>query len=526
MTIEDGILLSGLYLPRLSFVTDPALADGVEVEYEMVGLAQPTMDPNRVTIHVPTEKTVLSLGAASDRWKTDIGITGYTDNHVHFETKVNDKTVVSLGGPATTAAIKGHGPKAKEKKEEKTEPAPTTPTTATTYRTTPTPEPEPAAEPEGEEKLAPVATEGYSMVTAERAWHDSIGQHYLLSQKEDISMLTLAADKRAVVQADLGYVDLNGGEEINLSGGGVAIGAALKFPIEDILYDKNFTGKSPTSTFAKTAKVGMDLIGAVFSAHDLGLKAFKTAKKQKAGKLKKNEFFYADVVKWVTDSVKFGMSVNKLQKVFAHVSSPPGSVKISAEQDVVGLAGADACFSGTMGASIASTAATTISAGMTASMKGTLFAGVGSVLTTLKGQKKIEVSSTYGDVVFSAKKNVEFTSDDEFIAASSEDAQVTGKKHLLLGAGKHAFIGVEKGWGALFDDSGIAFGKASGVGKLKSAKIEASPAIRIDSGKIEIVRESAAVTLSDDLCLIEAPAIHFDSKAKNVTFNGKMAVLD
>jgi hypothetical protein len=482
--IEDGINFPGLVVPAFSFVADPALADSVEIEYGVVDLAHPTHDPNRVTIHVPTEKTVLSLGAASDRWKTDIGITGYTDNHVHFETKASDKTIVSLGGPATTTSTEGHSEEvAKE-------------------------------------------SDGYSMVTSERAWHESNGQHYLLSQEQDISMLTLGSGKRTVVQADAGYVDVNGKEEVNLSGGGVAIGGSSHLTIEDILYDKHFSGKSPTSASAKVAKTGMDLIGAVFSAHDLGLKAQKTAKKQKAGKLKKNEFFYADVVKWLTDSAKFAMSVNKIKKVFAHAASPPGCVKLAAEQDVGGLAGTGASFSGAMGASIASTGATTISAGMTASLKGTLFAGVGGILTTLKGQKKIEVSSTWGDVVFSAKKNVEFTSNDELIAASSEDAQVTGKKHLLFGAGKHAFIGAEPGWGALFDAKGVALGKASGLGDLKAAKVEASPAIRIDSGKIEIVRESVAVTLTDDMCLIEAPNVHFDSKAKNVTFNGSMAILD
>jgi hypothetical protein len=483
MTIGDGNLLSGLNLPGMSFVTDPGLASVVEVDYESVALHQSTTDPNRVTIHVPTEKTVLSLGAASDRWKTDIGITGYTDNHVHFETKVNDKTIVSLGGPATTAAITGHDPK------------------------------------------VPTKSEGYAMVTEQNAWHESDGQHYLLSRTKDISMLTLGAEKRTVVQADAGYVDVNGGQEVNLSGGGVAIGAAAKFPIEDVLYEKNFHGDSPTSVSATVASAGMDTISAVFSAHDLGLSAVKTAKSQKAGTLEKNEFFWADVVKWALDSVSFGISVGKLKDTYASASSPPGCVKLSAEQHVVGLAGKGASFSGLRGASLASTIVASVSAGMTASMKGTLFAGVSSVLTTLRGQKKLEVSSTYGDIAISAKTNVELTSNDEFIAASEDDVQVTGKKHLLFGAGKHAFIGAEPGWGAVFNEEGIAFGKASGLGKLKSAKIESSPAICIDSGKIEIVRESAAVTLSDDMFLIEAPAIHFDSKAKNVTFNGGSAIL-
>ena len=216
----------------------------------------------------------------------------------------------------------------------------------------------------------------------------------------------------------------------------------------------------------------------------------------------------------------------KLKDTYTSAPSPPGCVKLSAQQHVVGVAGKGASFSGLRGASLASVGVASVSAGMMASMKGTVFAGVSSILTTLRGQKKLEVSSTYGDIAISAKTNVEITSNDAFIAASEDDAQVTGKNHLLFGAGKHAFIGAEPGWGAVFNDEGIAFGKASGLSNLKSAKVEKTPAIRIDSGKIEIVRESVAVTLTDDMCLIEAPGIRFDSKAKNVTFNGKMAVLD
>ncbi|MEP7122000.1 MAG: hypothetical protein ABJE95_13860 [Byssovorax sp.] len=484
MTIPDGDPLAGLSLPGSSFVIDPGLAGIVEVDHDSVALHQSTSDPNRVTIHVPTEKTVLSLGAASGPWKTDIGITGYTDNHIHFETKVNDKTIVSLGGPATTAAINGHDAK------------------------------------------VPTKSEGYAMVTAERAWHESDGQHYLLSRTQDISMLTLGPDKRAVIQADKGYVDVNGGQEVNLCGGGVAIGAAAKFPIEDVLYDKSFKGDAPSSVSATVAGAGMNTIAAVFAAYDLGLAAVKTAKSQKAGTLVKNEYFYSDVVKWVLDAVNFKLAVGSLIDTYTSAPSPPGCVKLSGEQHVVGLAGKGASFVGARSASLTSTLVASVSAGMTASMKGTLWAGVGGLLTTLRAQKKLEVSSTYGDVIISGKKNVELTSNDEFIAASEDDAQVTGKNHLLFGAGKHAFIGAEPGWGAIFFAKGIAFGKASGLANLKQGKIAKTPAIRIDSGKIEIVRESVAVTLTDDMCLIEAPGIRFDSKAKNVTFNGKMAVLD
>lgn len=481
--IEDGIDLPFLVVPKTSFVADPALADTVEIEYGKITPAHPTHDPDRYTVHVPTDKAVLSLGAASPKWKTDAGIVGYTDSHIHFETKKNDKTIVSLGGPAKTSAITGHG-----------------------------------GDP-------PVSTEGYSMITAERAWHESEGQHYLFSHEGDISIRTMGGGKRAVVQADAGFVDLNGGEEVNLAGGGVAIGAASKITIEKPVYDGAFAGKAPSSAAAKYAKVGMDMIGAVFSAHDLGLKAYKTIKKIVKGEQSYNEYFYTDVVKWGGDAYKFYKSVDKIKKVFQNAPSPPGCVKIGAEKDVGGLAGHDVFLAGASGASLASTVSTSVSGGLMATLKGTLFAGVGGILTSIKAQKKLEVSSTWGDVVFSGKKNVEFTAEEELVAGTEGDAQVSGKKHLLFGGGKRAWIGAEPGWGALFDDKGVAFGKASGTGEMKSATIEASPAIRIDDDKIEIVGTSGAVTLSNDLCLVEAPGVRFDAKQKNVTFNGSMAKL-
>jgi hypothetical protein len=363
------------------------------------------------------------------------------------------------------------------------------------------------------------------MITAERAWHESSGQHYLFSHEGDISMRTMGGGKRAVVQADHGFVDLNGGEEVNVSGGGVAIGAASNIHMEDVAYDGHFGGKAPSSAMAKSTKMVMDMISAVFSAHDLGLKAYKTAKKYKAGELAANEYLYVDVVKWIGDAVKFGISVNKIKKVVAKAPSPPGCVKLGAEKDIGGVAGGDVSFTGVTGASMASAVSASVAATLMATLKGTLFAGVGGVFTSIKAQKKLEVASTWGDVVFSAKKNVEFTAEEEFVAGAENDAQVTGKTQLLFGAGKRAWIGAEPGWGALFDESGVAFGKAKGAADMKTASIEASPAIRIDTSKIEIAGKSGAVTLSDDLFLVEAPEILFEAKQKNVTFNSNAAIL-
>src|SRR5439155_27164043 len=80
--VEDIIDYPAPRVPQRSFVVDPAFADVVEKEYMTVPIAGLTFGPNRYTVHVPTENTVLSLGWPSARWKTDLGITGYTDSHV------------------------------------------------------------------------------------------------------------------------------------------------------------------------------------------------------------------------------------------------------------------------------------------------------------------------------------------------------------------------------------------------------------------------------------------------------------
>jgi uncharacterized protein (DUF2345 family) len=150
---------------------------------------------------------------------------------------------------------------------------------------------------------------------------------------------------------------------------------------------------------------------------------------------------------------------------------------------------------------------------------------VSSILTGIKAQKKLEVGSTHGDVVFSAKKNVEFTSVGDFVAGSKGDAQITGAKQVLLGGGTRAFIGVSGDWGALFDDKGVAFGKASDAKERKTATIVPKPAIRIDPDKIELASGDVKVTFANEEITIAAPAVRIETKRANVTMNGKRVVL-
>jgi hypothetical protein len=481
--IDDGIDYPPLQVPATSYVADPNYADSVETEYGVVSAAHPTHDPNRTTVHVPTEKTVLSAGAASPVWKTDVGVTAYTATHIHFETKTNDKTIVTLGTGATTADVAGYS------------------------------------------KEPPTASQGYAMVTAERAWHEAEGQHYLLSREGDISLRALAAGKRAVVQAEQGFVDIHGGEEVNVAGGAVAIGASSKnTTFEKVAYDGNFKGSAPTSSSAATAKGRVSSLGSVFTVHDLVRKAVKTAPKLKPKSLKKDGVPWTDVIKWGLDATKFALSFDKVKALIEHPSgAPSGAVKIAAEKDIGALAGEDVSLAGTAAASFASARFTTVSAGLMATLKSMLFAGVSSFSTSIRGQKRLEIASAWGEIKVSAKKNITLSSEKE-LSAAGESATV-GAKRVVLGAGKRAFMGVEPGFGFQFDATGIAFGKASGVATMKTAKIEDYPSIRMTDATIAIAQSAATtVTLSESSCVVKAPSIHIDAKQKKVHIKGTTVI--
>jgi hypothetical protein len=481
---EDPILPSLSPLPT-SYVADPVFATTVEIERDLVPAAGPTSGPNRYTLHVPTEVTRLSLGALSGKWNTDKGITGYTDGHVHFETKELSKTVVSLGGPATTSSIKGYG------------------------------------------DAAPVSTHGYSMVTAENAWHDAQKQHYLISRQDDITLRTKGAAKRAVIQAEHGFVDINGGTAVNIAALGVTIGAQEGIHFEDVKYAGHYAGHAPHSMAAKSRKNAMNWVAAATAAHDLGLKAKKTRDKYKAGELEPTVDTFADGAKWLADLAKFGLTVAKLYKYYFSESSKEGCIKIDAEKDFGGSAGGEVAFFGITGASLGSTIWTSVSGGVVASLKGTLFAGVGSLYTSLKGYKSIEMGSDWGDTVVNAAKEVEVAA-DTILAGGERFAQVSSKKEVYLGGGTKAFVGTPAGdgWGLLMDAAGVKIGKATGADTMSSATIADDRSIHIHKDGFKLTSGSTAMEHTRKGTTTKAADIKLHAKDADVCVNGKKVLID
>lgn len=475
-----------LSAPSRSFVADPAYADTVEIERDLVSVASPTSGPNRYTLHVPTELSVLSLGAASPRWNTDLGIVGYTDSHVHFETKTGAQTVVSLGGPATTSSVKGYG------------------------------------------GAAPVATHGYSMVTVNNAWHDAKKQHYLLSRTHDATLRTKGEEKRAVLQAESGTVDVNGGVEVNVAGGGVAMGAHAGLTFEDVKYAEAWRGETPHSIAAKRAGIFNGITNALVTAHNLVMSAAHMRKEWKGGHLHPSVDTVADVVEWLADLGEFLNTKGEVAELMSDEEATEGSVKMDAEEDFGISAGGAVGFFGAHAASLGSTVWSSVSGVVSASMKGSLFAGVAATFTSLKGYKKIEVGCDVGKVIVEAKRDASVSAEKNVIAVGKELAQVAGEKEAYFTGGRTAWIGTSAGggWGLRCSAHGLKVGKATPADKMNRAKVSADHSITIEKNGFVFKSGSTKMDLSRQHVETSASSVKFHAKDADVRVGGAKVLID
>ncbi|MEP7121999.1 MAG: hypothetical protein ABJE95_13855 [Byssovorax sp.] len=470
-----------------SFMVDPALTDAVDIEYTKTPLHSPTADPNRYTIHVPTETTRLSLGQKSSRWNTDIGITGYTDSHVHFETKENDKTIVSLGTPATTTAIPGHDPKVSSQ------------------------------------------SDGYSMVTEKNAWHEATLQHHLLSRAEDMSLRTMGGGKRAVLQADHGKVDFNGGKQVNVSGGGISI-AAGELEVESKGYEEEWEGARPHSSAAGGASIGAAILAALSAVGDVVIN--KPRLKYGEGDFAGAPEEAADKHKRKINMALLLAAMNKVRSLISTPTSPPKCVKLDAPETISAMAGRDLGIFGTMGANLGSALWSSVTSGVSASLSSTVFAGVGGMFASMKGYRKVEIGSDWGKVFIGAEKEIHLEGEKSFTAGADNVAHVAapgGEGSVLLGGGKKVWMGTTAGggWGLLLDDEGLALGAASGAGEMKTAKIKDATSLRVVDTRIEFKTKAAWMKLAGDTCTIATKdkKIRFEATSGPVTINGAKILL-
>jgi hypothetical protein len=454
--IDEDPSIPPLLAAPATFVTDPALADTVEVDVHPVSTAEPTSGPNRWTLNVPTENSVVSLGAASGRWTTDKGITIYTDSHIHFEVKTGAETTVSLGTSAKTSKT----------------------------------------ESDDEDVLR--GSDGYAMVTNKNAYHDAQKQHYLLSCTDDITVRTSGEAKRAVVQADKGTLDLNGKVEVNVAGGGVSIGAAPEIEIPDVKYGGVWKGETPHSLKAKRAGVFNGVVNALGTVHNLATSFPKVYGELKPGTLKAIAHGFADASEWLLDAGEFVNTGIEIKELLSK-EKVEGSIRVSADDDLGVSAGGQASFFGVKGASLMSSVWTSVSGLVTASLKGGLFAGVSAMYTSVKGYQKVELAADTDSVVFEAKKNISLNAEGSLIAVGKEEAQIVGEHEAYFTGDKRAWIGTPAGlgWGLQFDAAAgrLRLGQATNPRSMIKAGVAAERSIKLDKEGFALQRGGATMSI-------------------------------
>jgi hypothetical protein len=498
-----------------SFVSDPNFADVVDEGAAPVANGRPTSGPNRFTAHVPTETSVLSLGAANATpWKTDLGITGYTDSHIHFETKSVARTVMSLGGPATKATLEGDGNKASESEAGSA------------------PEGEKSA-PEGASKHAPTSSNGYSMVTEQNAWHDAQLQHYLLSVAHDAALRTKGPGKRAVLQSDAGTVDINGGLEVNVAAGGVLIGASpdveIKTTAEEVGYTKPWKGEPPKSLAATLSGAANTFVGMAVNVHNLYTSFSHTWKKPTPGSILDHLDHYADVVEWLADGAETVRALGELYEVMFGEEATEGSVKIGAEEDIGIAAGKSVSLFGALGASLSSTVWTSVSAIGSAALKATLFAGMTGGYASVKGYKKVELSSDLGNAEFNADTKLAVKSDKgDFIAVGKTHAQLSSAGSAYFTGTTSAWIGVSAGggWGLACKNTEMEIGKATSADQMLAAAVDAGRSIKVFDNGFLLTSGSTKMELVKQHIHSDTGSVKLDATNNDVTVGGDKILIN
>jgi hypothetical protein len=456
-------------------------------------VAPTTVGPHRYTIMVPhNDRAMLSVGQASSKHINDTGITGRTDSHIHWHTLNSAnacglQTMVALGGP-TTEGWKGF---------------------------------------QGTNNLA--TNSGFMMVTDAHSWIEAEGQQYVLSRTHDVTLRAAGPARRVVVQADQGEIDIVAQKNAYVSAPGITLSApATVAPDTTTNYQKDWTGSVPKTAAGKGAKSVMTVVAALTAAHDLGRKAIKTYKKLKKGNAKETEAVITDVVKWALDAYKFVGAAGKVIDLISAPAPKPGCVKVNAEKDVAVLAGSDVSLFGAMGLSAGSALWTSVSAGVSASMKGTVFCGIGGTHTAVKGYRKVEIGSDYGWVGVKAALDVDVTAEKGSAVISAADiAQLSSAKCTYITAGDKLLVGggPDSGSGLVASADALAVGMMSGMKKKDSMAFDKDGILMSRNSHMKLSWADSSVKMESGKIEMTTGDLTLWAKSGNATVNAKMIKL-
>lgn len=484
MTIQSNVDFEFLETPDgMVVVTDPDMGQVAETEYDVVDGSGTTGGPNRYTVHVPFDLTTVSMGKGSPLWIKDDGFTSITEKHSHIHVR-NPQTMLLLGQRTQ------HG----------------------------------WAGPNGADN--PGSNQGFMVVTEGRAWQEARGHQYLFSKESDAVLRTAGPNKRAVVQADQGELDLLAKKKVYAVAPTISIMAPAAFsPATSFNYATDWTPALPETEAGKIGKATATWFGIGFGAHDLGVKFPKIVKSWKKGR-KELETSLTDSAKWALDLVKWGMTVNKMTKLFS-TSPSPGQLKLGAEADVGVLAGGDIGMWGGSGFSAGGGIWTSISAGVSASVKSILWAGLGGMWTSVKGYRKLDLGAEYGKATLKGKSAVDVTSEDGEAKISAKTvAQVVADDTAFL-HGKSKLVatsGEGSGTGVICAPSRIFFGSVSNA-KDSAASAKSDSGITLDDQCLVITKEQAGIKLQSSELMVAAPSIVIQAKSSNVNIEGSRILI-
>lgn len=464
---------------------DPDLAKGVKDNRPPV--AAPTGVPNRHTTFVPSENTTFSLGEKCKDRIDDVGITGRTDNHVHFHVTKNNKTVVSLGGPATEVTgdlcIDSHDDK------------------------------------------VPHASNGYSMVTDENAWHDAKKQHYLVSREADIVVRTVGEKEKAtaLVQSDFGCTTIGAGENVTVGAkGNVKIFAHPELPMEEDEKYEKAVGRKMTKEFdGEWAKKVVSRSDKIQTAYAVITEAVHLSKKLPLWG--KPGWEAADCKDAAAMFVEGGKLIYELCKP----EHKEGGIEMIAEAEISQLADEVSIF-GTMGVGISS-ALTVDLVGTTAGMKAALYGGVWSGLeSSLKAGQDVAIEAERGETEVLAKKDVTVASETAHVKVTGETGVQlnSGKGSAMMHGAKGVYCGAGEGAGYGFgaDSKGVHVGKFSSADKFEGPGPVGKEGLFVGKDAVGGRFKQSMFRALDSGVEVDAPAV--DVKAKgNVTIKGDKVLL-
>ena len=399
--------------------------DWLDQQTRFMSAPRTTPGSERFTLHIPYHETVLNLGCADAKRKADHGISAWTAEHVHLETRT-PATSLTLGGPSVYSKALSA------------------------------------------EVIGGFAADGYLMHTDGFCWSSSQRGMYLTSDKESVYVRASVQDIR--MQADSGHIDQTAKEACVTAHRRVSITAGLTDQLDEFEWKK--TGLRQVSIVATNdaTKYAMKGVDFVYTAVGIIAKMKPTFGSTSWGVSKLVKKPCSDIPKLIVDAGKVASSILRMADKKA-----PGQVSLAAKTYASITGETAASVWGGLSAGLYSMVSASVMGG-TASVKGLTWGGVwAGVEASLKSWRNVSIGADLGDVKIAAGNDVSIGAyKGKFTAGGTNGAQVTSPADTFLHGDKKALLsaGTDKGFGVLATGTVLYSGRVIGLGMLTRAKVD------------------------------------------------------